>query len=239
MKVNCGHDLEPAQHAAARARGARDRRGVDRSRADRGRALPRVRRGRAALRARLSRRGGRRAGHAMRCARDRSRCCRAASSPRGGGEGQLSRGPHGRARRLPEDVDEVRRLHEGERRSRSAPARRSMSTPLADLEEITGDLVDRADRRASIRSRSTGCSRRRDDPGREQRLPARVVPAAARAGGRIEVENNAVLTTISVPRLATVEGAIVITDNNALELISARRCSRRSGRARDRGPPAS
>jgi hypothetical protein len=39
--------------------------------------------------------------------------------------------------------------------------------------------------------------------------------------GRIEVENNAVLTTISLPRLARVDGALVIADNGGLEMVSA------------------
>ena len=39
--------------------------------------------------------------------------------------------------------------------------------------------------------------------------------------GRIEIDNNAVLSTISMPRLAQVEGSLVITDNASLELITA------------------
>jgi len=39
--------------------------------------------------------------------------------------------------------------------------------------------------------------------------------------GRIEISNNAVLSTISMPRLTRVESAVVISDNNALELVSA------------------
>ena len=38
--------------------------------------------------------------------------------------------------------------------------------------------------------------------------------------GRIEVDNNAVLDTISMPRLAKVDNSLVVTDNNALELIT-------------------
>lgn len=39
--------------------------------------------------------------------------------------------------------------------------------------------------------------------------------------GRIEVENNVVLTTISVPRLVSVKQSIVIANNHGLELLSA------------------
>ena len=39
--------------------------------------------------------------------------------------------------------------------------------------------------------------------------------------GRVEIENNAVLTTISLPRLARVQGALVIADNDGLEMLSA------------------
>jgi hypothetical protein len=41
------------------------------------------------------------------------------------------------------------------------------------------------------------------------------------SAGRIEVENNVVLTTISVPRLHTVKQSIVISNNHGLELLSA------------------
>lgn len=47
--------------------------------------------------------------------------------------------------------------------------------------------------------------------------------------GRIEVENNVVLTTISVPRLTTVSQSIVIANNNGLELLSATSLSRVGG----------
>jgi hypothetical protein len=39
--------------------------------------------------------------------------------------------------------------------------------------------------------------------------------------GRVEVDGNAVLTTISMPRLQDLAGSLVITDNNGLELVSA------------------
>jgi hypothetical protein len=39
--------------------------------------------------------------------------------------------------------------------------------------------------------------------------------------GRMEVESNVVLTTVSMPRVQTVRGALVIADNSSLELISA------------------
>ena len=46
------------------------------------------------------------------------------------------------------------------------------------------------------------------------------LPRLERAG-RIEIDGNVALTTISLPRLAAVAGAIVITDNAAVELIDA------------------
>lgn len=46
------------------------------------------------------------------------------------------------------------------------------------------------------------------------------LPRLERAG-RIEVDGNVALTTVSLPRLTNVDGGIVITDNAALELIDA------------------
>ena len=46
------------------------------------------------------------------------------------------------------------------------------------------------------------------------------LPQLERAG-RIEIDGNVTLTTISLPRLGAVTGAIVITDNAAVELIEA------------------
>ena len=46
------------------------------------------------------------------------------------------------------------------------------------------------------------------------------LPRLERAG-RIEIDGNVALTTLSLPRLAAVDGALVVTDNAALELIDA------------------
>lgn len=94
-------------------------------------------------------------------------------------------------------------------------------TPLRELEEISGDLsigptvgVDSISFNGLLRVGGT----------------IRVVSNSSLRGlflprlesvGRIEVENNVVLTTISVPRLAAVQNSIVIANNPALELISA------------------
>jgi hypothetical protein len=93
--------------------------------------------------------------------------------------------------------------------------------PLRELEEITGDLVvgptvgvDTIAFNGLVRVGGT----------------IRVVSNGSLRGlffprlesvGRIEVESNVVLTTISVPRLVTVANSVVIADNNGLELISA------------------
>jgi hypothetical protein len=46
------------------------------------------------------------------------------------------------------------------------------------------------------------------------------LPRLERAG-RIEIDGNVALTTISLPRLAEVHGALQITDNASLELVDA------------------
>lgn len=94
-------------------------------------------------------------------------------------------------------------------------------TPLRDLEEVSGDLaigptvgVDSVAFNGltrvggTIRVTSNGSLRGLFFPRLEH-------------AGRIEVDGNVVLTTISVPRLRDVPGSFVITDNHALELISA------------------
>lgn len=94
-------------------------------------------------------------------------------------------------------------------------------TPLRELEEISGDLsigptvgVDTIAFNGLLRVGGT----------------IRVVSNSSLRGlflprlesvGRIEVEANVVLTTISVPRLTNVENSIVIANNPGLELISA------------------
>jgi hypothetical protein len=39
--------------------------------------------------------------------------------------------------------------------------------------------------------------------------------------GRIDIDGNVALTTLSLPRLATVDGAVLVTDNAVLELVAA------------------
>lgn len=94
-------------------------------------------------------------------------------------------------------------------------------SPLAELAEITGDLaigptigLDEAAFNGLLRVGGT----------------IRVVSNGSLRGlyfpriqqvGRIEIENNAVLTTLSLPRLATVDGTLLIAENDNLELVSA------------------
>jgi hypothetical protein len=94
-------------------------------------------------------------------------------------------------------------------------------TPLAELEEITGDLtvgptvgVDTVALNGLLR---VGGTVRVASNGSLRGL---YLPRLEHAG-RIEVDNNAVLSTISLPRLADVSNSLVITDNNALELVTA------------------
>ncbi len=93
--------------------------------------------------------------------------------------------------------------------------------PLGTLEVITGDLtigptvaVDELALNGLLR---VGGTIRIANNGM---LRGVFLPRLEHAG-RIEVDNNAALTTVSVPRLAAVDGAVVITDNAALELVSA------------------
>lgn len=93
--------------------------------------------------------------------------------------------------------------------------------PLADLEEIRGDLtvgptvgVDTIAFNGLMR---VGGTIRVASNGSLRGL---YLPRLEHAG-RIEVDNNAVLSTISMPRLADVASSLVITDNNALELVTA------------------
>ena len=95
--------------------------------------------------------------------------------------------------------------------------------PLSDLEEITGDLsvgptvgVESIAFNGLLR---VGGTIRVANNGSLRGL---YLPRLEHAG-RIEVDNNAVLSTISMPRLAKVDGSVVITDNNALELITTTR----------------
>jgi hypothetical protein len=93
-------------------------------------------------------------------------------------------------------------------------------TPLSELEEITGDLsigptvgVDTVAFNGLVR---VGGTIRVVDNGSLRGL---FLPRLEKVG-RIEIDNNAVLSTISLPRLATVDGSLVIADNNALEMVT-------------------
>ncbi|HEY5946367.1 MAG TPA: hypothetical protein VIV40_12780 [Kofleriaceae bacterium] len=93
--------------------------------------------------------------------------------------------------------------------------------PLKELEEITGDLTIGPtiglDEAAFNGLLHVGGTIRVASNGQLQGL---FFPRVERVG-RMEVENNAVLGSISMPRLAAVDGAIVISDNSSLEMISA------------------
>ena len=93
-------------------------------------------------------------------------------------------------------------------------------SPLTDLEEITGDLsigptvgLDTIAFNGLLRV--GGTIRVANNPS----LRGLYFPRLEHAG-RIEVDNNAVMSTISMPRLARIDNSMVITDNNALELIT-------------------
>jgi hypothetical protein len=93
--------------------------------------------------------------------------------------------------------------------------------PLKELEEITGDLtigptigIDEASFNGLLRVGGT------IRVANNSSLRGLFLPRIEQIG-RFEVDNNAVLTSISTPRLTTVTGAMVITDNGHLELISA------------------
>ena len=96
-------------------------------------------------------------------------------------------------------------------------------TPLSELEEVTGDIsigptvgVESIAFNGLLR---VGGTIRVANNGSMRGL---YLPRLEHAG-RIEVDNNAVLSTISMPRLQKVDGSLVITDNNALELITTTR----------------
>jgi hypothetical protein len=94
-------------------------------------------------------------------------------------------------------------------------------SPLHELEEISGDLVigptvgiDSVAFNGLLR---VGGTIRVASNGS---LHGLFLPRLEQVG-RIEIDGNVVLTTISVPRLTAVQGAVVITDNHGLELVSA------------------
>jgi hypothetical protein len=94
-------------------------------------------------------------------------------------------------------------------------------TPLRELETIAGDLVigptvgiDEVALNGLVHV--GGAVRVVDNPS----LHGLFLPRLEGAG-RIAVERNVSLTTIAVPRLAAVDGAIVLSDNRGLELVTA------------------
>jgi hypothetical protein len=94
-------------------------------------------------------------------------------------------------------------------------------SPLHELEEISGDLVigptvgiDSVAFNGLLR---VGGTIRVASNGS---LHGLFLPRLEQVG-RIEIDGNVVLTTISVPRLTAVQGAVVVTDNHGLELVSA------------------
>jgi hypothetical protein len=93
--------------------------------------------------------------------------------------------------------------------------------PLKDLEEITGDVsigptigLDEIAFNGVLRVGGTIRA------SNNSSLRGLFFPRVERVG-RIEIENNAVMTSISLPRLVTVDSSMVIADNSALELITA------------------
>lgn len=94
-------------------------------------------------------------------------------------------------------------------------------SPLRELEEITGDVsigptvgLDEAAFNGLLRVGGT------IRVASNNSMRGLYFPRLERAG-RIEIENNVTLTSISMPRLSEVQGAMVIADNSSLELISA------------------
>jgi len=94
-------------------------------------------------------------------------------------------------------------------------------SPLRELEEVTGDIsigptigLDEVAFNGLVKVGGT------IRVATNNSLRGLFFPRLERAG-RIEIENNVALATISVPRLTEVQGALVIADNAGLELISA------------------
>jgi len=93
-------------------------------------------------------------------------------------------------------------------------------TPLRELEQITGDLVIGPTvgiEEAALNGlmHVGGAVRVSMNPSLRGLFLPRLEDA-----GRIAVDNNVTLTTIALPRIATVYGSIVLADNRALELVS-------------------
>ena len=93
--------------------------------------------------------------------------------------------------------------------------------PLRELEEITGDLVVGPtvgiEEFELNRVRTIGGAVR---VSKNPSLRGLFLPRLENAG-RIFVEDNGALTTIALPRIDTVRGAVIISDNHSLELIAA------------------
>ena len=93
-------------------------------------------------------------------------------------------------------------------------------SPLRDLEQITGDLVigptvgiEEAGLNGLMHV--GGAVRVSKNPSLRGFFLPRLEDA-----GRIAIDNNVTLTTIALPRIATVYGSIVLADNRGLELVS-------------------
>jgi len=93
--------------------------------------------------------------------------------------------------------------------------------PLRELEEITGDLVVGPtvgiEEFELNRVRTIGGAVR---VSKNPSLRGLFLPRLENAG-RIFVEDNGALTTIALPRIDTVRGAMIINDNRSLELLAA------------------
>ncbi len=93
--------------------------------------------------------------------------------------------------------------------------------PLRQLEEIKGDLVVGP----TVGIEEVGLNRLRTIGGairvsKNPSLRGLFLPRLEDAG-RIFVEDNVSLTTIALPRITAIHGAMVISDNRSLELIAA------------------
>jgi hypothetical protein len=94
-------------------------------------------------------------------------------------------------------------------------------SPLRELEAITGDLVigptvgiDEAALNGLITV--GGAVRVAKNPSLHGLFLPRLVEA-----GRVAIDGNHALTTIALPRIASVKGTLIITDSPALELLTA------------------
>ena len=93
--------------------------------------------------------------------------------------------------------------------------------PLRELEEISGDLVIGPTvgvEEVSLNglTRIGGAIRVANNPS----LRGLFLPRLEEAG-RIAIDSNTQLTTIALPRIAVVQGTVILTDNRSLELFEA------------------